>query len=361
MKIKIKEHLKKIKGYIPGKPVEELKRELKLKKVSKLASNENPFYPKHIEKAVVRELANVSRYPESSCFYLRKQLAKKLKVKPENIVFGNGSDELIVLTYRGFTDSKSNVIVGAPTFLIYEIQGKISQVKVKRVSLKNYRYCLDDMAKAVDKNTKVIFIANPDNPNGTYCTAKEVEAFMRKIPENVIVFFDEAYFEFACDKDFPKTIKLLKRYKNIIISRTFSKAYGLAGLRVGYAVMDKALADVFNKVREPFNVNRVAQVAALEALKNDKFVKDVVNFTNKEKQFFYQSFEKLGLDFVKSATNFVLVKFNGDVDKLYKHMLKKGYIIRNMSSWGLKNCFRVTVGLSSENSGFIRELKKYLK
>ena len=360
--IKIDKTLKKIKGYIPGKPIEEVKREFRLKDVYKLASNEIPFTPFYIKEAVKRELKNINRYPDGGCFYLRKKLARRLKVKENQLVFGNGSDEIVVLALRSFIREKNDeVIVGFPTFLIYELQAKIQNARILRIPFKNYRYDLKAIAEAITKNTKIIFIANPDNPCGTYLSHKEIEEFLEKVPSEVIVFFDEAYYEFVEKKDFPKSLSFLKKRKNLIITRTFSKAYGLAGLRIGYAITSSSIADILNKVREPFNVNRIAQVAALAALENEEFLKKVRQYMKKEKEYLYQELKKLNLEFIESVTNFILVNFKKDVNKLNQYLLKKGIIIRPLNSWGLKNFFRVTIGLHKENVKFIKELKNYLR
>ncbi len=357
----IDDSIRKLKVYKPGKPIEELRRSLKLDKVYKLASNENPFSPLYIKKAVLKELANINRYPEADCFYLRKILAHKLKVNGEQLVFGNGSDEIIVMTLRGFCKYDTTVIVGYPTFLIYEIQAKVSRLKTKRVLFKNYRYDLDGIARSIDKKTGIIFIANPDNPHGTYLSHKEIENFLSKIPPHILIFFDEAYFEFARKKDFPQSIKFLKERGNIIITRTFSKAYGLAGLRIGYAITTSSIAQILNKVREPFNVNRFAQVAAIAALKNRSFLEKTVNHIDKEKKFLYRCLKELNIEYIESATNFILINFKKDTQALYRYLLNKGIIIREMGGWGLSNFFRVTIGTHKENIAFIRYLKHYLK
>lgn len=359
MKIYRKE-LEKISTYRPGKPIEEVKRSLKLDEVYKLASNEIPFYPFYIGKAIQRELPNINRYPESSCFYLRRSVAKKLKVKENQIIFGNGSDEIITLTLQALVEKGDEVIVAYPTFLIYEIQAKIHRAKVVRVPLVNLRYCLDKIAEKISKRTKIIFIANPDNPTGTYLVHKEVEDFLKKIPRKVLVFFDEAYFEFA-PLDFPKTVTFLKKRGNIIFTRTFSKAYGLAGLRIGYGITTEEIARILNKIREPFNVNRFAQVGAVAALKNKGFVKKVVRYIKKEKNYLYKELRKCGLSFVESATNFILVDLKKGAKPLYNYLLRKGIIVRELEDWGLKNFFRVTVGLHQENKKFIKYLRQYLR
>ena len=352
--------LDKINSYKPGKPIEEVKRALGLEEVYKLASNEIPFEPTYIKKAVLAEIKNINRYPESGSFYLRKELAKKLKVNEEQLVFGNGSDELIVLALKAFVEKGDQVVVSYPTFLIYEIQAKIAGAKVIRVPAVKEGYDLEKIAKKVNKKTKIVFIANPDNPTGTYLTQGEVKNFLAKIPKSVLVFFDEAYFEFA-PKDFPKSLDFLKKRGNIIVTRTFSKAYGLAGLRIGYGVTTKALAGILNKIREPFNINRFAQVAALAALRNSSFLKKAVSYLNKEKSYFYRELKKCKLSFIESATNFVAVNFKNDTKGLYEYLLKKGVIVRELKGWGLLRYFRVTVGLAKENKKFIKCLKEFLK
>ncbi len=356
--MKDKRSLAKVKLYKPGKPVEELKRKKKLSKIYKLASNEIPFSPTYIKNSIAKELKNINRYPESSCFYLRNKLAKKLKVKSNSLVFGNGSDEIITLALKAFIEPEDEVIVAFPSFLIYQIQAQLFGAKVVKVPLEGYSYCLDRIAKKVNSKTKIIFIANPDNPTGTYLNHRKVTNFLKKIPKNILLFFDEAYFEFA-PPDFPKSLNLLQQRKDMIVTRTFSKAYGLAGLRIGYGITSAKIAKSLNKVREPFNVNRFAQVAALAALRNKTFVKNTVEFINREKNYIYHNLDKLGLFYVRSSTNFILIKFGKGTGKLYQYMLKNGIIIRDLKGWGLNNFFRVTVGTQTQNKEFIKLLVNY--
>lgn len=358
--MKYRKELNKINTYKPGKPTEELKREKKLNKIYKLASNEVPFPPTYINKAVAKELKNINRYPESSCFYLKKKLAKKIKVKTNSIVFGNGSDEIITLALKAFIEKQDEVIVAFPSFLIYKIQAQLFGAKVVQINLDDYSNYLEKISKKITKKTKIIFIANPDNPTGIYFNQDQIRGFINKVPKDILLFFDEAYFEFA-PKDFPQSIKLLKKRKNIIITRTFSKAYGLAGLRIGYGITSKKIAQLLNKVREPFNINRIAQVAARAALENTGFVEKTVNFVNQEKDYFYKKFDELKIDYQKSATNFILVNFKKNTKKLYQYMLNQGVIIRELSGWGLDNYFRVTVGTHLQNKKFIQLLKKYTR
>ncbi len=358
----VRKGLDKIKNYTPGKPIEEVKRELGLSKVIKLASNENPFPPSgKVIKALGQDLKRINLYPDSRSFYLKEFLSKKLKIGKENLIFGNGSDELIVLALRAFVERGEEVIVGWPTFLIYEIQARACGIKVVRSRLKDFRYDLKDILSKVTKKTKIIFIANPDNPNGTYLKDKEIRSFLKQVPRNTLIFFDEAYSEFA-PNDFPKSIKFLKAGSNIILTRTFSKVYGLAGLRIGYGVTKKSLVQAMDKVREPFNVNRLAQTAALAALNDKVYLKRIVDYIKREKKFIYGSLDKLGIRYVKSATNFVLIDSgNLSAKEAFNKLLRKGVIVREMSSWGMDNFIRVTVGKREENRFFLKALKNVLK
>lgn len=355
-----KQWLNEIEPYKPGKPIEEVRRSLGLKEVYKLASNEIPFAPLYIRGAIKKELLNINRYPEGDCFYLRNLLAKKLKVNTDEIVFGNGSDELIVLTLRAAIEKNDEVIVAYPTFLIYEIQARVEGATVVRLPLKNLRYDLDAISARVSPRTKVIFIANPNNPTGTYVTHREVYTFLKRIPKNILVYFDEAYFEFA-PRDFPRTLEFLRQRGNIIISRTFSKAFGLAGLRIGYAVTAKEIASILNRIREPFNINRFAQVAACAALRNRQFLKKVMRHVKLEKEYLYRGLKRCRLSFIKSATNFILVDFKRNTNHLANYLLQKGVIIRGLEDWGLKDFFRLTVGTHRENEKFVEFLKEYLE
>lgn len=350
-----------IKPYVPGKPIEEVKRELGLKEAIKLASNESPFPPsRKATLAAKKALRTVNRYPDGGSFYLKRKLAKHLKVKPENLVIGNGSDEVIIFAIRALVKKDEEVIIAKPTFLIYEIASKLCGAKIKFAPLKDYKYDVNKIISLITKKTKLIFIANPDNPLGRYITDKEVELLISKTPKNCVIFFDEAYYEFASDlKDFPNTIKYINR-KNIIVSRSFSKAYGMAGLRVGYGIAKKEMIECLNKVREPFNVNSIAQAAAFEALSDQKYVKKIVESSKKSKIFFYNEFDKVGIKYIPSATNFIILDLGKRAKEIYNKLLKKGVITRIMSAWKLNNFIRVTTGTVRENKRLINTLKEIL-
>ncbi len=355
-----KKHLLKIETYKPGKPIEEVKRELGLRDVIKLASNENASAPSpNAIASIIAATRELNRYPDGGCFYLKNDLAARFGLKPSNFIIGNGSDEVITFAVRTFVKKNEEVIVARPTFLIYDTVSRVEDVKVKNVPLKDYRYDLTAMRKAVTKKTKIIFIANPDNPTGSYVTKREIDAFLSGLRKDIIVFFDEAYYEFAKDySGYPDTLKYLKRKRNVIITRSFSKAYSLAGLRVGYGIASEELINVMNKVREPFNVNSLAQVAARAALKDPTFVERSKEFVSRGKEFLYNQLDSLKMEYIPSATNFILIKIGKDAPNIYKKLLNNGVIVRNMSSWGLTDCLRVTVGTMKENMRFINTLKR---
>ena len=361
MKKIARKEILKTKTYVPGKPIEEVKRELGVKKVIKLASNENPFAPsvKAIQ-AAKNALLSINRYPDGGSFYLKKQLSKSFRVKPSNLIIGNGSDELIILALRAFIERGDEVIIAKPTFLIYQIASQIQGAKIKFAPLKNFKYDVSKIASLITKKTKIIFIANPDNPSGRYLTSKEIDYLVSKTPKDVILFFDEAYYEFAEKiKDFPKTLKYLKK-RNVIVTRSFSKAYSLAGLRIGYGLSNEYIASCLNKVREPFNVNSIAQAAACGALKDKSYIKRTIKTIESEKKFLYKEFDKLGIKYVESVTNFIVIRIGKRASKVYNKLLKRGVITRQMGAWDMKDFLRVTIGTKEENRRFVKTLKEII-
>jgi len=349
-----------IKPYQPGKPIEEVKREIGLQDVIKMASNENPLGPSPKAMASIRKyLGNINRYPEGGCFYLRQAVAKRLKIKPEQLIFGNGSDELIGLTLRAFVNEGDEVVVASPTFLMYEVASTAHGAKIKVVPMRYFKYDLKAIKDAVTKDTKVVFIANPDNPNGTYISKYELEDFLKGLNRETIVFLDEAYFEFVEEQDYPNGLDYLGK-NNLIVTRTFSKAYGLAGLRVGYGISSPEIIKYMETVREPFNVNLLAQMGAIGGLKDKEFVARSKKTVREGKKFLYTELKAIGVRYVPSVTNFILIELGPKSGEVVEKLLKKGIIIRNMKAWGLENFIRVTIGKEAENKRFIRELKKIL-
>jgi histidinol-phosphate aminotransferase len=364
-KIKVKALVRKsvlgVNPYVSGKPIEETKRQLGLKKVIKLASNENPLgsSPKAIA-AIKKALSGINRYPDAQGFYLKKRLAKFFGLAPENFVLGNGSDELIDVVIKTFMEPDENIVTSQGTFLEYEIIAQVNDRKVKQAPLRYFKYDLGAMLKLVDKKTKLVFIANPNNPTGTYVTKYEIDEFLNALPQGVIVVFDEAYNAFIDVDDYPDSLSYLKRKKEIIILRTFSKAYGLAGLRLGYAIASAQLTPYLERMRQPFNVNLLAQVAGLAALDDKDFLKKTRRLTLEGKDFIYQELSKMGLGYVLSVANFILVDVGRDSQEVFKSMLKFGVIVRDMGQYGLKNYIRVSIGTQKENQRCLRVLSKVL-
>lgn len=349
--------LDRVKVYQPGKPVEELERELGIRHALKLASNENPYGPSPKAIAAARRaLDKVHRYPDANSFYLKRALSAKFRISEDRIALGNGSDELIVMAIRAFVARDEEVLTATPTFLIYKIAAQVNGSKVVEVPMKDFRYDLSGMLKAVTPKTKMIFIANPDNPTGSYATRRELEAFLKKVPARCLVFLDEAYYEYAAkNKDYPNTLNWLDR-PNLIVSRTFSKAYGLCGFRVGYSFAHPDVTAGMNKVREPFNINGPAQAAAQAALGDTVFLNKVVSQTNSERRRLDAELRKRGFRTAPSATNFILFHAGSAAPALYDGLLRRGVIVRHMKSWGLPEYIRVTVGRPQDNRVFLKAL-----
>ncbi len=354
--IKAPKHISSIQPYQPGKPIEELERELGITDSVKLASNENPVGPSpRAVKELQKNLADLNRYPDGSCYYLRSALAKKLRVKQGSLIFGNGSNEIIELAVRTFISSGDQAIMAHPSFVVYSTIVQAAKGKSVVVPLKDMKHDLKTMASKITKKTKMIFIANPNNPTGTINTKKEMDAFMKKVPDGVLVVVDEAYYEYVESRDYPDSMNYLKKGRDILILRTFSKIYGLAALRIGYGISTAGIVEEMNKIRQPFNVNTLSQKAALAALKDDKHLKKANSVNHKGKKYLYKELDKLNIKYIPTEANFIFMLLgNESAPKLYKSLLKQGVIIRPMGPAAA----RVTIGLPAENKRFIEALKK---
>lgn len=352
-----------IKPYVPGKPIKEVEREYGLRRIVKLASNENALGPsRKAIRAVRHALKEIHLYPEGPCFYLVKRLAQELGVAENQILIGNGSNEIIEFLARGFLSEGDQVISSASSFLVYPILTQACGAEFVSVPMKEYRYDLKGILQAITDRTKLIFIANPNNPTGTYVNSQEVEDFLTKVPKDIIVCFDEAYVDFVDAKDFPHMLFHVKTEKpNVVVLRTFSKAFGLAGLRVGYALGAPELIGYLHKIRQPFNVNSLAQVGATAALDDRFFLWRTKHYVSWGRNYFYKRFAKLGLKFLPSQANFVLVDVGRDADQVFLALLKKGIIIRSMKAYGLSTWIRVTIGRRSQNVQFVWALKALLR
>jgi histidinol-phosphate aminotransferase len=355
--ITVSENIKNLIPYIPGKPIEELERELGISGSIKLASNENPLGPSPKAVAAIKKaLDGLNRYPDGSGFYLTGALARKYGVDPAQIILGNGSNELIELVVRTFVQPGDEVVSADPSFVVYRMITQAAGGVNVVVPCRDLRHDLDAMAERTTEKTKLVFIANPNNPTGTMITRTEMDRFMSRIPGHVIVAVDEAYFEYATHAEYPDSLDCLKEGGQILALRTFSKIYGLAGLRIGYGITTPEVAGLMNKVRQPFNTNALGQAAALAALGDRRHVEKSVAINNEGKQFLYQSFQRLGVSFVPTETNFILFETALDAGQVYTVLLKQGVIIRPMGEKRL----RVTIGLPEENRRFVSELEKAL-
>ncbi len=355
-----KEFINSIKPYEPGKPIEEVQRELGLSKVIKLASNENPLGPsRKVVQAILKASKSVHLYPDGGMYRLKKAISKKVGLKTSEIIIGNGSNEIIEFLVKGFVGLEDKVISSDMTFLVYPLVTQTAGGNYVQIPMKNFRYDLPSIAKAIDKKTKLVFIANPNNPTGTYVTDSELEEFINKVPDNVIICIDEAYIDFVEAKDYPKSLKYLKK-DNVIVLRTFSKSYGLAGLRLGYGLANERLIGYLHKIRQPFNVNSLAQAAGEAALADNTYLTQTKKVVLQGRKYLQDEFKRLGLYFIPSQANFVLVCVKRNSKELFQKMLKRGVIVRDMTAYGLNEWIRITIGTMNQNKQFIQELKRFL-
>ena len=373
-----KRSLEQLKPYKPGKPAEELQRELGLKKIYKLASNENLFgVSKKALKRGKKELKKVNFYPEGKAPKLRKTLSEILNVPEERLIFGNGTNELLHLVVETFCSPGDEVVYPFPSFVVYKIAPKLIPVEEKQVPLReDFSYDLEALIEAVSPKTKVIFLANPNNPTGKMVPYEELTQFLRKLrkktenyEEPPVVVLDEAYYEFASvDPTYPQSLHpdFVEEFINqmpIVITRSLSKVYALAGIRIGYAVAHEALIEQMEKIRQPFNVNRLAQVMAEAALMDETFIERTVKKTVESKKFLYRALEEIGISYIRSWTNFVLIKVgekNEDLD-VFDRLLKKGLIVRPGSGLGFPGYIRVTVAPIPVMKKFVSALQEVLE
>ncbi|MED2972760.1 histidinol-phosphate transaminase [Fictibacillus sp. B-59209] len=356
-----KSQLLNLKPYQPGKPIEEVKREYGLDKIVKLASNENPYGSSHsVKDAIVSEAAHLGLYPDGYSAELREELSEFLGVKKGNLIFGNGSDEVVQILSRSFLHEGTNTVMAANTFPQYKHNAVIEGAEVREVPLLNGEHDLNEMLKAIDGQTKIVWLCSPNNPTGHYIDQKSFETFMAEVPPHVLVVSDEAYYEYVEAEDFPETITYLDRYPNLVILRTFSKAYGLAALRIGYGIGDEKLITAIEPAREPFNTSRIAQAAARAAIKDQDFISTCSERNREGLQQFYEFCQKRGLDYYPSQANFILIDFKEDSNLLFQHLLERGYIVRSGSALGFPTSLRITIGDKQQNGEIIEHLENYL-
>ena len=343
--------------YVPGKPIEEVKKELGLKEVVKLASNETSIGPSPLAvEAIKKEVGNINLYPEGSSRFLREKIAQKLNIDKEMIILGNGADNIIDIIGMTFINEGDEVITSEITFPAYETITKIMGGKLISVKLKDFQLDLEEIAQKINGKTKIIFLCNPNNPTGTIVTKEEVKNFMKKIPEDVIVIFDEAYYDYVEDKNYPNGLSYILEGKNVIVIRTFSKIAGIAGVRIGYGMAKQEFIRYLRRVVEPFATNRLAQVAAFASLDDEEHRRKVISVNHEGKKYLYNELKKLKLFYLPTETNFIFIDVKEDSGVIFKELLKKGVIVRSGKMYGCPTFIRVTIGTLYENQKFIQAI-----
>ncbi|HUL23145.1 MAG TPA: histidinol-phosphate transaminase [Thermodesulfobacteriota bacterium] len=351
-----------IASYIPGKSIEEVEKEFGTKRWIKLASNENLLGPSPKAVAAIRkELPSIYLYPEGPCTVLRKALAEKLGISEKMVVISNGADNLILMIANAFVNEGDEVMMADPTFSVYTNVTQIMGGKPVKVKLKDFTQDLESMLKKVSRKTKLIFVCNPNNPTGTTVSAEAFNRFLSKLPQRVIVVLDEAYGDFAEDAFYPNGLDYIKGRRQVIVLRTFSKLYGLAGLRIGYALGREDFVDCLYQVRDPFPVHRLAQVAAVAALNDEEHAIRSIQLVYEGKRYLYRELGRMGVSYVPSEANFIFIDFGRDSEKVFQDFLREGIIIRPGKVWGYPTFARMTVGRMEDNRRFIRVLKKIRK
>jgi histidinol-phosphate aminotransferase len=360
---KINTGVSQIKPYVFGKPKDEIEKKYSVEDTVKMNSNENPRGVSPIAMEYAKKVLYRSNiYPEATNRVLRKKLAELFELSPENFIVGSGADEIIYYIAMGFLNNNDEVVIPATTFPLYEIACKIMRARIVFSSLKGYKIDLTDICDRITERTKIVVVANPNNPTGHALDREEIYNFIKAVPSDVLIIMDEAYMEFADRDRFPDTIsKFKKGYKNLIILRTLSKAYGLAGFRVGYGVGDAQIIEIMARIKLPFNISVTSQSAALGALSDRRFLKETVEMTKREREAMYKELRKMGLPYVESSTNFILIDVKSDSDRVCEALERRGVIVRNAKNYGAPTSIRVTIGKKEHNTKFLQALEDSLK
>lgn len=348
--------------YQAGKPIEELERELDIRNIVKLASNENPFgLPDSAKAAIEAQLKDLTRYPDSNGFELKRVIAQKFGLQTNQITLGNGSNDLLELVAHTFASEQDEIIYSQYAFIVYPLVTKAINAQAREVPALNWGHDLNGFLAAITDKTKLIYIANPNNPTGNFLTEAQLDAFLAQVRSNILVVLDEAYTEFTSEEERVNSFGLLQKYPNLIVCRTLSKAYGLAGLRIGYMVSNPEIADLCNRVRQPFNVNSLALAAAIAVMQDDEFVATVAQNNRVEMQRYQAFCQQMGLDFIESKGNFITIDLQQPAAPIYQALLHKGVIVRPIAGYGMPNHLRVSIGLPEENERFFVALREVLK
>ena len=360
--LKPKPSIDTIQPYQGGRPIEEVQRELGITDIIKLASNENPLGPSPLAlQAIFESAKQVHLYPDGNAYYLKNDLAQHLDVSTEHLILGNGSNDVLQLIAEAYVAPDDEVIYAAGAFVVYSLVTKLCSAKAVVVPMQNDTHDLAAMAAAITDKTKVIFIANPNNPTGTMVTTDETTAFMEQVPDDVLVVFDEAYYEYVLRSDYPQTLPYILEGRNFIITRTFSKIYGLAGLRIGYGIAPPALVETLNRVRQPFNCSLIGQAAARAALKDIVHVVESRDSNAAGKVFLYEAFGDMGLRYTQTEGNFIMLHVEQLGTDIADALLQKGIIVRPIAGYGYPNAVRITIGTKEENERLIAALGEILQ
>ncbi|MGD8558899.1 MAG: histidinol-phosphate transaminase [Gammaproteobacteria bacterium] len=358
--------LKGLQPYQPGKPIDELKREYGVKDIIKLASNENPLGPSPLAlQAMQSEFVELARYPDGNGFELKQTIAQKFDVAMNQVTLGNGSNDILEFIARAFVTAENEVVFSQHAFAVYPLVTQAVNAKAVVTPAKNWGHDLDAMKAAINERTRVVFIANPNNPTGTWVDGDTLKAFIAAVPDHVIVVVDEAYFEYANDPrmkadGYPNATQWLAEFPNLVVTRTFSKAYGLAALRVGYGISHPDIADLLNRVRQPFNVNHMGLVAATAALGDKQYLEESITLNATGMQQLIEGADRLGLEYIPSVANFLSIDVGKDSATVYDDLLREGVIVRPVANYDMPNHIRVTIGLPEENERFLVALQKVL-
>lgn len=357
-----KEQLLSLTPYQPGKSIDSVKKQYNLEQIVKLASNENPFgCSKKVLSALQSNDIGSAIYPDGYATNLRETLASFLQVNQDELIFGNGSDNLIQIISRALLHPDSSTVMASHTFSQYKHNAVIEGAIIKEVPLINGDHDLDGMLAAIDEKTNIVWVCSPNNPTGTYIPENTLVSFLEKVPPEVLVVLDEAYFEYVVADDYYDSISLTRKYPNLIVLRTFSKIYGLASLRIGYGVANPKIIKALEPAREPFNVNSFGQLAAAAALSDDGFIKKCQTVNRQGLEQYYQFCEQNQLTYYPSQTNFILIDFNEDGDKVFQYLLERGYIVRSGKALGFPTSVRITVGSFEQNEGLLKVLNEFLR
>lgn len=349
--------------YVPGKPADELARELglPLDSIVKLASNENPLGPSpKVIAAISQAVPELTRYPDGNGFVLKQALAQKFAVELAQVTLGNGSNDILELVAKAWLAPGLNAVFSQHAFAVYPIATMAVGAECREIPANNYGHDLPAILAAIDANTRVVFIANPNNPTGTWFDQQALADFLAQVPEHVIVVLDEAYIEYAEPGELPDGMDFLAKHANLIVSRTFSKAYGLAALRIGYAISSPMIADVLNRIRQPFNVNSLGLVAAVAALEDEEYLQESRASNKQGLQQLSTAFDRLGLSYIESRGNFIAVDFARDAAPINQALLEQGVIVRPVAGYAMPTFLRVSVGTEQENARFIEVLEQVL-